>query len=1131
MYTVMIADDGMFSAEYVVPPALSIPLGTSGSAVDVVRNEDGTFSADGEVITAETRVTAENGNVYRAILSPAGVPVGVDHVPAMQDVMLGDLGGTVKLTQAEDKSWWLGEMAVMDGSVHTHENGNMYLLMMDAEGMWSAMYQKVEVMVGLGTQGSVTLVRAEDMSWWLGSEAVDVGSEVMSESGNTYTLWYTDGAWSTRFEPESMMIEGTGLVAMTKEDRSGYDVDGADLPSSGMGDVDTSMGTYRVTMTDGMLMGTRLDKVVIDYDTDYKIGDLDTTPDRTGANRVALIRLDEDDTEDVNEAMTSLTLAGDNYSFDDLLGDGVSQIEGKNFVAKAKENLEGIRDQIGAILDALDDDQHQPQVDRLWGTADDADDNRSTNVNGVLRTVFGGTVDISSEPDADNALDEIGKLITALSSVDGLAAALGDDGVFDDVNEGDMTAAEIFDATDKEATVTYGTLGMTRFGTISRKERSDALEDAKYSSDDDIGQLGAFAFGVTAQTDRYRYVQTTGNALYEGKTLAVDQAGMNYSGDIHIRVRFSTEKVDGLVTNLEGTNGNPWMYFFDDVESIVLPTGNMTSIAQWSAPQGTTNASVTYPLRAGTSRPGTIEDATFNGRLLGGNGANAGNQAVGTWSVGTNPGSSTYLAGGFGAERIADEPDRRPDVGDATGTDTVLVTEDGMTALGDGKLKVTVPKYAWERNDVDLSTNSAWDWGRADADDPDTDDVELDNANRTYEANLTALAGKEGALYNQNGGVYVAMAREMIESERSKLAALIELGDDFKVQAAERWQEIQEILLVYVFDASVAADTSQDGATAFTGRLPEQVSGLYGDLGDPLETVDNIISALSSSSNLEAALDPDEDGIFVDGDDPFVPQPPHEIWAEKDSQLRASFGTTDYTRFGVWRVRYSRNALRGRIDGSSVSTDNAQWSWGDLETFAYSPLPKAEVTSMNSPSFPAGNTATYEGKTVAFLGNDWDYEGEVTLTVTWNNTVTDPELSGYVNEGRQGVGGTLTTVLSNLRDVDTGDYLVHGDARLEVRDLVFPSLDFTTEAAADPASSDNVLNFAAATQTVSIRYMDRNATRGEQEATFLDGTFVGSTTDGPLAVIGRYGFTTGFGRVLNASDSNPLNGAFGADRP
>ena len=1073
-------------------------------------------------------MTAENGNVYAAVLSPEGVPVSAMHVAAMQDVMLGELGGTVKLTQAEDKSWWLGETAVADGSVHTHENGNMYTLMMDAEGMWSAMYKKVEVIVQLGTQDPITLERAEDMSWWLGSEAVDVASEVMSDNGNTYTLWYTDGVWSARFEPESMMIEGTGLVAMTREGDDDYDVEGTTLAASGEGDIDTSMGTYRVTMTDGMLMGTRLDKVAIDWDTDFRVGDLDFSTDHTGDDeRVALILRDEDDTEDVNEAYTALTLAGDNYSFDDLLGDGVSQIEGTNFVAKAKENLEGIRDQIGAILDALDDAQHQTQVERLWGTADDPTDNRSTTVSGELRRVFGGAADTAiSEPDADDALEEIGKLITALSSVDGLAAALGDDGVFEDVNEGDMTAAEIFAATDKESTVTYGTLGITRFGTISRKERSDALEDAKYNydadqeadsdgdgnNDDGIGQLAAFAFsGVPGNTARTRYIQTTGNALYEGKTLAVDKNGMNYSGDIHIRVRFSTEKVDGLVTNLEDTGGNPWMYFFDDVESIVLPTGNLSTTGTWTAPQGSTEASVTYPLRAGTSRPGTIGDATFRGILLGGDGANAGSQASGTWSIGLNPGSSTYLAGGFGAERIADEPDRRPDVVDSTGTDTTLVTDatdDVKTVLGDAKLKVTVPKFEWERSDGELTTTSTWTWARADADDPDSEDfVESNNATRTFEINLTALANKEGALYTAQGDVHVTMARELIESERSKLAALIGLGDEFEAQAEERWQEIQEILLVHVFTGSVGAST-EDGATPFTGRLPEQVSGDYGDLGDPLETVDNIISALSSSDNLEAALDPDEDGLFVDGDPAtaFEERPPHEIWGQRDAQVIAAFGSTDYTRFGVWRARYNQNASH---DGWNWNVDDVVYS----QAFAYSPLPKAEVDNMNSPSFPAGDTATYEGKTVALLHNNTDYEGEVYVTVTWSEAA---------------VGGNVTTVLSNLRDVSTGDYLFHSGQ--EVRDLVFPDYDFTTAPEAD--TPDHVLDYVSDELTVSVGYMDRNLPRVPTTATLHDGVFVGSTTDGPLAVIGRYGFGTGAGFGHNAATTNRLlTGAFGADRP
>ena len=248
MYTVSISDDGMFSAEQ--PPALSIPLGISGSSVEVRRNEDRTFSAmiGGEwmMITAETTATAANGNVYAAVLSPEGVPVGVMHVAAMQDVMLGALGGTIQLTQAEAMTWWYGEAEVKDGYVHTAANGNMYVLMMDADGMWSAMCQKVMVTVALGTQGSINLERAEDMSWWLGSEGVGVGSEVMSDNGNTYTLWYTDGVWSARFEPESMMIEGTGLVAMTREADDMYDDVGATLSASGVGDVTVDGAMYHV---------------------------------------------------------------------------------------------------------------------------------------------------------------------------------------------------------------------------------------------------------------------------------------------------------------------------------------------------------------------------------------------------------------------------------------------------------------------------------------------------------------------------------------------------------------------------------------------------------------------------------------------------------------------------------------------------------------------------------------------------------------------------------------------------------------------------------------------------------------------------------------------------------------------
>ena len=169
-YTVMISDDGAFTAEYVQPPALSVPLGISGSTVQARINEDRTFSVmiDGEwvVVTADTQVTAANGNVY-GVQFVDGIPMPV-YTGHSQPVMLGDLGGEVTLTRAEDMTWWLGETEVTDGYVHTASNGNMYVLMMDAEGMWSAMYQKVDGdLCAWAHRARSTLERAENMSWWL----------------------------------------------------------------------------------------------------------------------------------------------------------------------------------------------------------------------------------------------------------------------------------------------------------------------------------------------------------------------------------------------------------------------------------------------------------------------------------------------------------------------------------------------------------------------------------------------------------------------------------------------------------------------------------------------------------------------------------------------------------------------------------------------------------------------------------------------------------------------------------------------------------------------------------------------------------------------------------------------------
>ena len=1153
----MISDDGAFTAEFVQEPALSVPLGSSGSSVQARLNEDRSYSVmiGGEwvMVTADTQVTAANGNVY-GVEFVDGIPRPVYNAHT-QEVMLGALGGTVTLTRAEDMTWWLGEMAVTDGYMHVAANGNTYALMMDAEGMWSAMYQQVMVTVALGTQGSVELVRAEDMSWWLGSEAVTVGSDVTSDNGNMYTLWYTDGTWSARFEPMSMMIEGTGLVAMTREADDMYDVEGATLPSSGMGDIDTSMGTYRITMMDGMLSGVRLDNVSIDTDTDYA-----TMGIRTG---VPTISGDEDDTEAVNEAKTMLSVGGDSYSFGDLLGDGVAMGMGTNFVAKAKSELETIRGQIEAVLLAFDtDSQRDAQVDRLWGTA--ADDDvaaviATTNVRRSIARVFGNAADvIASAPDDDNALGAIDDLIAALSSVDGLEAALADGGVFEDADANGKSAETIFDATSVESSVSYGVTGMTRYGALVKKERTIATAGAVYtwdtdlddtgtdedeSTDDHVGQLGAFAFGVTAETARARYVQSSGNAYYEGATLAVSSDGTHYSGDIGLRVRFATEKVDGLITNLMSADGEPWVYFYGDADSIVLPTANMNANGQWTV---TGNSSITFAQRPGSPGP-QMATSMFAGRLLG-TGDDAGYQAVGTWSVGENPASSTYIAGGFGAERTSDEPDVRPDPGDGIDA-TLMSTSDingGLTSLSGGMLKITVQEFGYERNATELiASGSIYDWERLPADlngDGDTDDTTLpeadvgdvnldgitvgqtadeDNAaTRTYEISLASLLAKEGAESNHNGGKYVDMAREMIQAERNRLAVLID-SDQLPESQATIWQNIQLILMRYVFNAEAARTPEQATAEdpAFAGRLPVSVSGDY-DESTALDRVDRILDALSSASNLEAALDPDENAFFVDDDDnPFVNRAASDMFNEKDSQVKTWIGSTDYTRFGVWRVRRSRNALR-----------SGGWQNAEMEAFAYSPLPAATVMTADAPNYPAGASATYSGKTVAFVGTA-GYEGTIDLHVDWGVNVDGGALVSP-NPGTDPVpvGGRFTTVISGLQNA-SGDILEHrsdgATVSFAVRDIVFSRLAFVTD-------DDGVLDFSSTTTTATVNFMDRNQTAASGLALpQFDGTFVGASADGPLGVMGVYEITfqTGTDGDGETNLATTINGAFGADLP
>ncbi len=1223
-YRLMKDTEGMWMAEY-VPETGTVTVGSLGVTLETVQAEDGSWTVVSPV-TGEPETLTDGatfmvgGNSYTLMDDGEGNWMATYREETVS-VMLGMSGETVMLTKREDGSYWLGEMRVEDGvTMVTAANGNMYTLSMDADGMWMAMHEAPQTQVTLGTSGTtVTLVREEDGTYTLDGDAFMSGGEVTAGNGNIYTVTMVDGAWMAEYQPESMAIEGTGgLLAVMREDGQGYDVDGALLPSSGMGDIDTdTSGSYRVRMEDGMLTGMRLDNVKIDTATDFKTDGLSALPTMLG---------DDKSTADINEANTALVVAGENYPFADLLGDGVSQTKGKNFVAEARTKLEGIREKIVQILAVFEkDSDRDTQITKQWGTA--ASDNAKTNVKGVLKEVFDDAkVDVllpAGTQDDDKALGKIDDLIEALTSAEELAAALGDDGALENVAKaGD--AAKIFAATKTESTVTYGMHGNTRYGTITRKERKDAVAPAKYSVSDKLGERGAFGFGVTDETARARYVQTKGTARYEGQTLAVSGGDKQYAGDIEISINFTAEKVDGLITNLMTAEGESWEYLFGEVDSIVLPKADLSTQGMWALAG---KADINFGRRAGSYRPQEV-DSTFEGRLLGGNTApEAGSEVVGVWSVGagvkTNSNAGTedasYLAGGFGANRVADEPVRRPSVDDGTQVSASLRGKmvgaaEGTfaTTLADGQLTAKPQAWAWYRETLaDVAKKNALKAGlfaggveatyfrMADAKLADDGTLsQLGDKKENVEIALADLLAKEGGEYTlKSPKTWVQDARERIQKQRDKIAGLKAIGD-LETQEQEAWDEVLLRLTTNVFwDVGTETGTGvrsnrighgtapnsqvihtqlplkivDDGSGTATGNIPD----------DALDRIDAILEALSSAESLEAAFDPGQDGLFVveDGDEEKSFLKVHgddgelfdsagtgsttansykQIWNTSGSamfnqrqwEIKALAGTTDYTRFGVWRIQHARNALRGK-----------NWYHQEVEPFAYSPLPVA--TAQRRDQLPAGARVTYEGKTVAYLGwptmrnDDSDqghqtaYEGTVSVEVEWYGT--DHDLGGSWGTVRKtAVGSYVTTVLSDLRQVSNGDYLYHftGGVAQEVRRVTFPKVFYGTDGSLSPYwtsldANDHKLDFRArvadkkyvrTNREMTIDYRDSGVAQVKQTySAFYEFMFVGNSPDGPLGVIGWYELSDdgGFARFSTDKTANnlTLEGAFGADLP
>ena len=1117
-YTVTLGDDGAFGAEYVQPAPFRVPLGTSGSSVEARINEDGTFSAllGGEwtPVTESTQVTAANGNRYGvSLVGDVPVPVYIDHVAT---VTLGELGGPLQLTQAEDMTWWLGEMQVESGYEYKHpSNGNVYVLTLDEAGMWSAVYQQNMVTVKLGTQGSVTLTRNEAGSWRLGTEAIASGDVEVADNGNEYVLTYADGAWSAQFRPMSLEIEGTGLTAMTREADDMYDVTGGGtLPASGIGDVSEGDATYHVWMAAGGLAGARFDDK--QKDGRYNVGGIGdpklSEQDDGGLLKALGI---EDKKTIANELQTHLKVKGEYFSLGALLGTGQATRVGdgqSTIVSDALDAIRELRQRASVSLNVFAESSEAGNLNSALSSVWEA-------VGVEVGKIFGkGKVSLASQRNDDRILGQFDRIIEALSDESAFQDATSSGGVFEDADLSASAAAAAFAAEKKEAMATFGALGNTRFGTFWRKQRGDATAELADPTD---GNLGAFAYGTagTLKTLRTRYVrQGTGSAIYAGRTEAIDGEGAVFSGNIDIQVRFAAEKVDAVITNLEGESG-PWEYLYDnvDVAQIVIPDAKLGNAASWN--DSGSNASVTYATRVGIPRP-IAADWTFQGQLLGRDAGDQGNEAVGVWTLGAASGGSDYLMGGFGALRGDDLPDTRPRTDSGAGAETTVLP------YGDILTKPANPENIQASEDPFHGTDKADTRGQTIADgmltvtgqqfdvegmvigdNPDTAE-ENEAKYRSHEIDLEAAVEANAKAW-ANGPKHVDLAKDVIEKQLAILELDLEgLSDDIKATA---WQRVQDAILDHLFgvrggDGGDLDLTDRDGAyETARAALPGQLGMDYeADKNeDFVNAVGDVLDALQSNDALKAALE--NNGIFHRAEmtgDKLLARMDGEgaggvnLFDRRASRVEYLFGSTDFTRFGAWRRQTSPNANEAYADRTDSGAGNGP------NALAYSPLGKASYNGASDPRYPLNARMTYEGDAVAVVGGDF-FQGSVDIEVLWGQD------SGGSNE----IDAKLNMSISDIEnvangdrmylDMDTGSNDSVTDRLEEVVSIAINDIDVTPDLSLAATDGATVEVMSERAGTVGLR--PTTLTNNLETSGAVMGNFVGqSSAGGPLAVLGTW---------------------------
>ena len=734
MYRISAGTSGMLQAEYVAPDPEDVALGQSDETIQLQRLESGQYTLDGQLFISGEVLALSDGRRFRFTRTIDGMWMAEFMPPPPVTVQLGTTSMTVLLTMLETGGYAVAGEAIESGEVRT-VNDRSYRFTQAAGGGWSAAFVSETVRVPLGSQGSsIQITTLETGGFNYQGSTVSSGQSI-TVNGNQYRVTYGNGRWVGEFVPETInvSVSGTDITfPIVRQENGQYTHNGQPVETGD--EIEVGESTYEISLDNGrwsastvagpiliVRAGTRGDFITLYRRAEGGYQDEDgrtvrdgsivrteggvryllifannewssriyfpstggtggtgggtggTGGDTGGGTPVVVESLEDAIPEDFltelrgpTADLSPLSKAGEDdaedVSYSQYEGNGA--VQSQTFVAAARRELEDLVNTLRPLVEGSEAEKSVARllIDSRWEAAQDALDEifshrGVSNAGNLLLRQPNSNVERIDEEDRLEDLDDLIEALSSESNFEDEFESSGEFGRHQALEALEDSADDIYNAS--KGAIALGATDNTRFGVVV--DPGDTSGSFK---------VRPFAYSPLDQA-KATSLPVRGTARYTGQTFAADTSGEVFDGGIELLISVGVNEIKAMITNLESTIDNdPWRFDGRDVEQIDFEAPSTTTIvdgANSGAPSFSFTRAAELTLE-GTrfSRP---SNGTFSGRFVG----DSGEEVFGLWSIEGTDG----ISGSYGAEYRSTQRGDLPDT-DSTGLVVEHVYPDGL---------------------------------------------------------------------------------------------------------------------------------------------------------------------------------------------------------------------------------------------------------------------------------------------------------------------------------------------------------------------------------------------------------------------------------------------------------------------